>query len=153
MALPYIPTQRRYVADTYNHRIQILNEDLSFSSSFGKRGSGKGEFNNSNAVAFDSNGQLYVAEYENHRIQVFSENNEYLREFGKEELKSPISVTVHGGVVYVADYDGKSILLYTREGQYLRSFKPFDAKPHGITVRNNGEIFVCYGHNNCIIEC
>ena len=146
-------TKKIYVADTYNHRIQILNEDLSFSSSFGKRGSGKGEFNNSNAVAFDSNGQLYVAEFQNSRIQVFSENNEYLREFGKEELKSPISVTVHGGVVYVADYDGKSILLYTREGQYLRSFKPFDGRPHGIEVRSNGEIFVCYGHNCCIIEC
>ena len=146
-------TKKIYVADAYNHRIQILNEDLSFSSSFGKKGSGKGEFIISSAVAFDSNGQLYVAEYENHRIQVFSENNEYLREFGKEELKSPISVTVHGGVVYVADYGSMLILLYTREGQYLRSFKPFDDKPHGIAVRSNGEIFVCYGHNNCIIEC
>ena len=146
-------TRKIYVGDTYGARIQVLNEDLSFSSSFGKRGSGKGEFTFPTDVAFDSNGQMYVAEFHNHRIQVFSENNEYLREFGTEEMKSPIGVTVHGGVVYVADHDCKSILLYTTEGQYPRSFQPFNAKPHGIAVRSSGEIFVCYGHSNCIIEC
>ena len=31
-----------YVTDCWNHRVQVLNSDLTFSSSFGKRGSGKG---------------------------------------------------------------------------------------------------------------
>ena len=33
-----------YVTDTDNHRILVLNPDLTFSSTFGKRGSGKGQF-------------------------------------------------------------------------------------------------------------
>ena len=32
-----------YVTDTYNYRVQVLNSDLTFSSTFGKSGSGKGE--------------------------------------------------------------------------------------------------------------
>jgi tripartite motif-containing protein 2/3/tripartite motif-containing protein 71 len=31
-----------YVADTFNHRIQVLNSDLTYSSSIGKRGVGEG---------------------------------------------------------------------------------------------------------------
>ena len=145
-------TKKVYVADTFNCRIQVLNEDLSFSFSFGKQGSGKGEFESPCSIAFDGNGQLYVAEYKNRRIQVFSEHNQYLRAFGKE-LKSPVSIAIHGGVVYVTDHDGKSVALYTTDGEHVRSFQPFDGKPHGITVKDNGEIFVCYGFNDCIVVC
>ena len=33
-----------YVADTYNHRIQVLNSDLTFFSTIRRTGHGKGEF-------------------------------------------------------------------------------------------------------------
>ena len=38
-------TGQVYIADSGNHRIQVLNPDLTFSHSFGKKGSANGQFN------------------------------------------------------------------------------------------------------------
>ena len=38
-------TGQVYIADSCNHRVQVLNADLTFSHSIGGRGSGQGEFN------------------------------------------------------------------------------------------------------------
>ena len=51
-----------YVADTDNHRIQVLNEDMTYCSSFGSRGSGNGEFNGPRDLAFSSDGSVLVAD-------------------------------------------------------------------------------------------
>ena len=40
-----------YVADCQNHRVQVLNSDLTFSSNFGKLGSSKGQFDNPRGIA------------------------------------------------------------------------------------------------------
>ena len=51
--------KRFYVAENGNHRIQILDFDLSTSVlSFGRKGSGKGCFDCPNSVAFDSTGNV-----------------------------------------------------------------------------------------------
>ncbi len=47
-----------YVADALNHRIQVLNSDLSVSSSFGNKGSGKGQFNYPLDIACDRTGKV-----------------------------------------------------------------------------------------------
>ena len=47
-----------YVADSLNHRIQILNPDLTFSSNFGSNGSGNGQFQSTWDVACDSTGNV-----------------------------------------------------------------------------------------------
>ena len=44
----------------YNHRVRVLNSDLTFSSSFGKQGSGKGQFSNPWGIACDKTGKVYV---------------------------------------------------------------------------------------------
>ena len=63
MALVYHPTTRKiYVADQYNHRIQILNPDLMYSYSFGSYGSDNGQFQFPLDVGFDSTGNVYVAD-------------------------------------------------------------------------------------------
>ena len=50
------------MADRENHRVQVLNSDLTFFSQFGKEGSGKGQFQNPHGVATDSTGRVYVAD-------------------------------------------------------------------------------------------
>ena len=72
-----------YVADANNHRIQVLNSDLTYSSTIGKEGSGKGWFSIPYCVACDSTGKVYVADRGNHRIQVFTAKGEFLRMFGR----------------------------------------------------------------------
>jgi DNA-binding beta-propeller fold protein YncE len=60
---------RLYVADTLNHRIQILGEDGKWLV-LGKEGSGPGEFNAPAGIAVAEDGAIYVADTRNHRIQL-----------------------------------------------------------------------------------
>ncbi len=93
----------------FNDCVTILNPDLSFSKSFGKRGRGKGQFNYPYDVACDSTGKVYVADRNNHRIQVFTAEGKFLKMFGKHgdgrgELDCPISITIDtSDRVYVGD--------------------------------------------------
>ena len=61
-----------YVVDNGNSRIQVLNSDLTFSNTFGKCESSKGEFVYPWGIACDSTGNVYVADSGNNRIQVFT---------------------------------------------------------------------------------
>ena len=98
--LPHTP--KVYVADYNNHYIQILNADLTYSSSFGKKGSNNGEFRYPSDISTDRDGNVYVADKDNHRIWVFTVDGVYLRQFGKEEkgeekLKEPVSIAIGSG--------------------------------------------------------
>ena len=149
-------TNKVYVADAANHRIQVLNEDLTFSSSFGSRGANNGQLNDPRDVTFDSDGNVYVADYSNHRIQVFTKDNRYLRQFGKRgqgngELSDPIGVAMDtGDTVYVADSGNRRISLFNKEGQFLRSFKPLLSAPYGIVIDKKGLIYVPHVDAKCI---
>ena len=47
-----------YVVDSDNYRIQVLNSDLTFSNTFGKKGSAEGQFKEPYGIACDSNGKV-----------------------------------------------------------------------------------------------
>ncbi len=51
-----------YLVENDNHRVHVLNSDLTFSSTFGKRGNGKGQFNEPYAISCDNAGKVYVAD-------------------------------------------------------------------------------------------
>ena len=63
---------RVYVADFYNHRIQIFDSNGEFITSIGKQGSHKGEFERPTDVAVDNQGNVFVVDWGNDRIQKFS---------------------------------------------------------------------------------
>ena len=117
-----------YVSDSDNHRVQILNTDLIFSSTFGHQGAGNGEFDRPNAICFDSTGNVYVVDSINHRIQVFTAEGQYLRQFGKDGsrgggLNYPVGLAIDSnGLVYVSDRINNCILVFTQEGGFLTSF-------------------------------
>ena len=98
-----------YVADNWEHCVQVLNSDLTFSSTFGKQGSGKKQFSRPCGIACDSTGNVYVADADNHCIQVFTAEGKFLRMFGRRgqgrgELDSPRCVAVDtSGMVYVSE--------------------------------------------------
>jgi tripartite motif-containing protein 2/3/tripartite motif-containing protein 71 len=152
--------QKIYVSDVLNHRIQILNPDLTFSSSFGDKGSDNGQFRCPWDVACDSTGKVYVADSGNHRIQVFTAKGQFLRKFGKKgsgngELDWPASISIDSeDVVYVTEHNNHCISMFTCEGKFLTSFGTYGsgpgqfAYPRGIAIDKNGVVYVSDMNNN-----
>ena len=144
-----------YIVDKYNHLVQVLKTDLTFSNTFGKRGSNKGEFNYPSAIACDSTGNVYVADSANNRIQVFTSTGKFLRMFGSYgkgvgKLDWPIGIALDvQDKVYVSEYNNHRISVFTSKGQFVTSFgseggRPGEYEdPRGLAVDSNGIVYVC----------
>jgi sugar lactone lactonase YvrE len=61
-------------------RISKFTKDGKFVASFGKLGSGPGEFRTPHSLAFDSRGRLFVADRGNVRLQIFDQSGKFLEE-------------------------------------------------------------------------
>jgi hypothetical protein len=61
-----------------NDRISKFSKDGKFLKSWGKRGSGPGEFQSPHTIALDSQGRLFVGDRSNNRIQIFDQEGRYL---------------------------------------------------------------------------
>ena len=147
-----------YVVDRSNHRIQILNSDLSFSSIFGSYGSANGQFQYPWDVAFDKTGNVYVVDSLNHCVQVFTAEGTFLKKIrqhgqGGSQLKSPTSIAIDAeDVIYVTESHHVSV--FSSEGKFLTSFCTKGNRPgqfvHGIAVDKSGMIYVSDIANNCM---
>ncbi len=58
-----------FVADFYNNRIQKFASDGTFLTSFGRKGTGKGQFAYPIDIAIGDDGSIFVADFGNNRIQ------------------------------------------------------------------------------------
>lgn len=63
--------ERLFVADTYNHRVLVLDSMGSFVETLGEGGAGPAQFFFPSGLAVDGGGNLYVADSKNHRVQLF----------------------------------------------------------------------------------
>ncbi len=69
-----------------NDRVSKFSKDGKFIKSWGKTGSGPGEFNAPHTIAIDSQGRLFVGDRNNNRIQIFDQDGRYIdtwRQFGR----------------------------------------------------------------------
>ena len=154
--------KKMYVCENLEHRVQILNSDFTFSSSFGSYGSGDGQFCLPWGVTTHSSGCVYVVDSSNNCVKVFTEEGQFLRKFGKEskgdgELGYPMSVTIDSDdTVYVTDNDNHRVSMFTCQGQFLGSFGSYGtapgqfSAPRGIAVDRDGLVFVCDFGNSCL---
>ncbi len=149
-----------YVVDHGAHCVHILNSDLTFSSKFGSRGSGDGQFVYPWDVACDRSGCVYVVDYSNSRVKVFTPNGGYLRQFGSKgrgnrKLCCPVSICVDSDdFVYVGDFGNDRVSVFTSEGAFVKLFGSQGSGPGqfsfpcGITVDQCGVVYVCDYSNN-----
>jgi sugar lactone lactonase YvrE len=95
-----------FVADGHdedsNARIVKFTKDGKFIKTWGKRGTGPGEFDTPHGIAFDSKGRLFVADRGNNRIQIFDQEGKFLAEW--KQFGRPSGVYIDKkDVIYVAD--------------------------------------------------
>ena len=71
-----------FVADGYgNSRVMKFNRDGNFIKTWGKFGTGPGEFDLPHSIVVDKEGRVYVGDRENARIQIFDADGNFLKEW------------------------------------------------------------------------
>ncbi len=85
-----------------NDRVSKFSKDGKFIKSWGKTGTGPGEFNSPHTIALDSRGRLFVGDRSNNRIQIFDQNGKFIAEWKQFGRPSGITIT-KDDTIYVAD--------------------------------------------------
>ena len=85
-----------------NDRVSKFSKDGKFIKSWGKNGSGPGEFNSPHTIAMDSRGSLFVGDRSNNRIQIFDQDGRYLDTWRQFARPSGIFIA-KDDTMYVAD--------------------------------------------------
>ena len=155
-------TGQLYIADRYNHQIQVLNNDLSYFNSFGTYGSAPEQFNQPLGLDFDNEGYLYVVDANNHCIKKYTSTGQYISKFGSlgtnpGQLCGPISITVYKNLVYVCECDNNRISIFDTNGCFMYCFgkhgsgeREFNT-PCFVTVDSIGNLYVSDTCNNRLI--
>ena len=156
-------TGQIFIADTCNHRIQVLNKDLTYSHSLGKRGSSPEQFNCPWDVTFDNEGYLYVANSDNHCIKKFTSTGQYISTFSSRgsnpgQISLPTSIIIdNNNLLYVSEYDNHRISIFDTNGRFIHCFGKRGSgegeftSPFGITVDSLGNLYVSDTFNNRLV--
>jgi len=149
-----------YVCDFHNNRIQVFDLELGFIRSVGTKGTGHGQYNRPNDLAFDSQGNIYVSEYGNNRVQVLDPIHLYLQQFnlksGPGKLNNPEGIHIASDCVYVSDCRNHCIAVFQLSGEFLTSFgkegrgRGEFRRPRGIVFDCDGFLYVCDWWNHRI---
>jgi DNA-binding beta-propeller fold protein YncE len=122
-----------YVADTWNHRVVVIDRSGKFVREIGQRG-GQVDLNDNpdptqetglffgprGVVVHD--GEIFVTDTGNERVQVFATDGTFLRAFGgfgtePGKLIEPVGIAVtDDGMVYVADSGNDRVSVFERDG-------------------------------------
>jgi len=88
-------------------RISKFSAEGNYLGSFGRIGTGPGEFRVPHGMTFDSDGLLYVADRGNDRIQVFDQDGNYLQEFKQFGRPSDVAIDDNGFLYAIDSESGR----------------------------------------------
>ena len=138
-----------YVSDgDRNASVHKFADDGTLQFSWGKPGTGPGEFRDVHSV-WEAKGRVYIADRENHRIQIFSPDGEFINQWTGFSQPADIYVD-ENDVMYVAELAGRVTLL-TLDGTVVQRFGSPDDRvrepgkfvgPHGIWADRHGDFYV-----------
>jgi predicted membrane-bound mannosyltransferase len=125
-----------YVADTWNHRVEVFDKDGKFLRKWGQfeqvsTGTGLPDgLWGPRAITLDNNGHVFVADTGNKRIRVFSTDGTFMYDIGRDpagiQLNEPVGLAVDGtrNELYIADtWDKKvEVVSLSEQGKEVRSF-------------------------------
>jgi hypothetical protein len=152
--IAFLPDGTFFITDGYqNQRVLKFDKDGKFLLTWGKEGSGPGDFRSAvHAVAIDEGRRLYVADRGNSRIQVFDENGTFLDQW--PNIRDPWHVHVATDQsVWVADGETNKFLKFDQTGRLLHSWGTFGQFPgaiwgvHQFTVDQEGNLYTAEAFN------
>ncbi len=131
------PDGRVYVADTWNHRIQVFGTDGTFVTQWGSFG----QVSHSQArvavgqmlygprdVAVDASGRVFVTDTGNKRVVVYDQGGKTLGQLGGPgsgpgQFEEPVGIALDaGGNIYVADTWNRRIQVFDSELHFAREW-------------------------------
>ena len=126
-----------FVADGHgansNARIVKFSMDGKFLKTWGKKGTGPGEFDTPHALAFDSKGRLFVADRANNRIQIFDQDGKFLDQWTQFSRPSGVFIDSHD-TLYVADSESTGNDGYGHNPGWKRGIRIGSAKDGKVTA-------------------
>ena len=91
-----------------NNRILKFSKEGKLLKTWGKLGSGPGEFDQPHSMAMDSKGRLFVGDRNNNRIQIFDQDGKFIAEW--KQFSRPSGVYIDkNDILYVADSESESV--------------------------------------------
>ena len=124
------PSGDVFVSDGHvNSRIVKFSKDGKFIKTWGKKGTGPGEFDLPHALAFDSRGRLFVGDRSNSRIQIFDQEGNFLAEWRQFGRPSGIFIA-RNDTVYVTDSESNA----SRNPEYKRGLRVGSAKDGSVSA-------------------
>jgi DNA-binding beta-propeller fold protein YncE len=153
-------TNRIYVADTYNHRVQVFTPDGRFLQAFGMEGTQRGALLRPKGLAWGPNHLIYVADTGNHRIQAFDQSGDavlILGSFGTQpgQFNAPEGITVDAEQqLYIADTQNHRVQKLAADGRFLLSWggsgsgKGEFLGPSDIVLDRDGRVLVVDTQNH-----
>ena len=134
-----------YVADSCNHRVQVITSDGKFIRQFGKPGTGPGELSYPYDVKVDAAGNVFVCEFGNSRIQVFDGAGKFIEIIGGAgghpgQFNNPwaIALDSHGNL-YVADALNHRVQKLVRRTHSATIAPLHEPPPHPALSPSDGE--------------
>ena len=121
-----------FVADTFNARIQKFSAKGELIGSWGRVGTGPGEFLHNGYLArvdVDGLGHVYVREFDGGRIQKFTEDGTHVATFSQRgtergQLDEGYGLSVIDGKLYCPDTFESRVQIFSLDGQLLEGWDP-----------------------------
>jgi DNA-binding beta-propeller fold protein YncE len=148
---------RVYVADTWNHRVQVFDGDGTFLMAWGQYGQSVADpnilYGPRDVAVDDERGYVYVTDTGNKRVLIYDRDGNYLDQLGgegidPESFAEPVGLALDAaGNLYVADTWNQRIQVFDPQGMFLRDW-PVDAwygqsvvnKPY-LAVDSEGRVY------------
>jgi hypothetical protein len=152
-----------YVADSANNRVEIFSSSGAFASTFGKKGTGNGEFSEPTEVAVDNSGgstegDVAVVDHLNNRVELFTAAGSFLKQVTKTELSNlepnkgdlqhvdGVAIDGSGDVWIYVEKNGDAVMYeLPTSGTLKLVFENGDVIGGGLAIASDGDLWAGNG--------
>ena len=147
--LAIAPNGEIFVSDGYGgHRVHKFSPGGELLLSWGRQGTGPGEFALVHNVWVDRSSRVFICDRENDRVQIFDDEGNFLEQW--TDLQKPGDLWIRDDIVYVIEQGvGNGVSIWTLDGALITRWRGNEGPGqgtliggHGICVDSQGSIYV-----------